>query len=97
MSVGTERDEYHDPPFEILVRLPGEICVVGGSRKFKPKQTAEVAYIVLNAPVPSERIEYAVWVAATASRRKCRCTTYDSTCRSMYNLTCRSASAESTS
>ena len=70
VSVGTASDEYHDPPFEILVRLLGEICVVGGSRKLKPKQTAVVTYIALNAPVPSERIEDAVWVAATASRRK---------------------------
>jgi len=70
VEVGTASDEYHDPPFEILVRLLGEICVVGGSRKLKPKQTAVVAYIALNAPVPSERIEDAVWVAVTASRRK---------------------------
>lgn len=70
VKVGTVRDEYHDPPFEILVRLLGEICVVGGSRKLKPKQTAVVAYVALNAPVPSERIEDAVWVAVTASRRK---------------------------
>lgn len=70
VSVGTASDEYHDPPFEILVRLLGEICVVGGNRKLKPKQTAVVAYVALNAPVPSERIEDAVWVTATASRRK---------------------------
>lgn len=44
--------------------------MVGGSRKLKPKQTAVVAYIPLNAPVPSERIEDAVWATPTASRRK---------------------------
>lgn len=70
VSVGSRDDEYRDPPFEILVRLLGDITVVGGSRKLKPKQTAVLAYIALHAPVSAERIGDAVWVAATSSRSK---------------------------
>ncbi|MDP9442912.1 MAG: hypothetical protein M3P83_00600, partial [Actinomycetota bacterium] len=70
VMVGFARDGYHDPPYEILVRFLGEIAVVGGNRKLKPKQTAVLAYIALHAPVASERVEDAVWVAPTASRRK---------------------------
>ncbi|MBW3642398.1 MAG: LysM peptidoglycan-binding domain-containing protein [Actinobacteria bacterium] len=63
-------EEYQDPPYEILVRLLGEICVIGGRKKLTPKQTAVVAYIALHGPVPAERVEDAVWVAPTSSRHK---------------------------
>lgn len=68
--VGSEVDEYHDPPFEILVRLLGDISVVGATKNLKPKQVAVLAYIALHAPVASDRVEDAVWVTPTASRRK---------------------------
>ncbi|MGH9021514.1 MAG: AfsR/SARP family transcriptional regulator, partial [Acidimicrobiia bacterium] len=70
VGVSTSADEYHDPPFEILVRLLGDVSVVGASRSLKPKQVAVLAYVALHAPVASERVEDAVWVAPTASRRK---------------------------
>lgn len=63
-------EEYQDPPYEILVRFLGEICVIGGRKKLTPKQTAVVAYIALHGPVPAERVEDAVWVAPTSSRHK---------------------------
>lgn len=61
---------YCDPPYEILVRFLGDIGVVGASRDLTPKQMAVFAYIALNAPVSSERVEDALWVATTVSRRK---------------------------
>jgi len=70
MMVGSAVDEYHDPPFEILVRLLGDISVVGAAKPLKPKQVAVLAYIALNAPVACERVQDAVWVTPTASRKK---------------------------
>ena len=55
---------------EVLVRLLGEIDVVGGRKPLTPKQTAVVAYIALHAPVAGERIEDAIWTEPTNSRRK---------------------------
>ncbi len=69
VMVGFARDGYHEPPYEILVRFLGEIGVVGGNRKLKPKQTAVLAYIALHAPVASERVEDAVWVVLAAHRK----------------------------
>jgi len=63
-------EEYQDPPYEVLVRVLGDIRVEGSHRPLKPKQTAVLAYIALNAPAASEKIEDAIWVAPTASRRK---------------------------
>ncbi|MDP9404787.1 MAG: hypothetical protein M3P85_16055, partial [Actinomycetota bacterium] len=68
--IGDPGDEYRDPAYEILVRFLGEISVAGARDRLKPKQTAVLAHIALHAPVTSERVEDAVWVAATASRRK---------------------------
>lgn len=62
--------EGRPPRPELRVRLLGEIDVVGGTRKLKPKQLAVFAYIVLHAPVTTERVEDAVWPSATGSRRK---------------------------
>lgn len=69
-TVELRDDEYRDPAFEILVRLLGDISVVGAPRSLKPKQVAVLAYIALHAPVASDRVEDALWVTATASRRK---------------------------
>ena len=70
LALGSVTDEYGDPPFEILVRLLGDISVVGATRSLKPKQVAVLAYIALHAPVAADRVEDAVWVTPTASRRK---------------------------
>ncbi len=61
---------YEDPDYDVLVRLLGEIEVVGGLRPLKGKHTAVVAYVALHAPVTSERVEDAVWSTFTESRRK---------------------------
>ncbi len=70
VTIGSATDEYHDPPFEILVRLLGDISVEGAAKPLKPKQVAVLAYIALNAPVACERVQDAVWVTPTASRKK---------------------------
>jgi len=70
VTIGLATDEYQDPPFEILVRLLGDISVVGAHKNLKPKQVAVLAYIALHAPVACERVQDAVWVTPTASRSK---------------------------
>lgn len=66
----TADDDYLDPPFEILVRVLGNIEVVGGRQPLGPKHTAVVSYVALHSPVAAERIEDGVWSAPTSSRRK---------------------------
>ncbi len=61
---------YVDPPFDVLVKVLGEIEVVGGRQPLSPKQTAVVTFIALHSPTTAERVEDAVWSAPTASRRK---------------------------
>jgi len=78
---GTVTDAYQDPPFEVLVRLLGDVEVVGGNRRLKPQETAVVAYIALHGPVAGAQIEDAVWSAPTASRSK-RLANTISACRS---------------
>jgi DNA-binding SARP family transcriptional activator/nucleoid-associated protein YgaU len=61
---------YTDPPFDVLVKVLGEMEVVGGRRPLSPKQAAVVTFIALHSPTTAERVEDAVWSAPTASRRK---------------------------
>lgn len=84
--IGAAGDDYRDPPYEILVQLLGDISVVGAKATLKPKQIAVLAYIALHAPVASERVEDAVWVTATASRRK-RLANTVSECRNAIGAT----------
>jgi DNA-binding SARP family transcriptional activator len=61
---------YEDPPHRTLVKVLGDIRVIGGRQPLSPKQTAVLTYLALHQPVSAERIEDAVWSAPTASRRK---------------------------
>ncbi|HET7489300.1 MAG TPA: LysM peptidoglycan-binding domain-containing protein [Acidimicrobiales bacterium] len=70
VAIGGVDDEYHDPPHSVLVRLLGDIEVVGGTRRLRPQETAVVAYIALYGPVGADQVEDAVWSFPTASRRK---------------------------
>ena len=81
VALGSATDVYRDQPFDVLVRLLGDIEVVGGNRRLKPQETAVVAYIALHGPVAGAQIEDAVWSAPTASRHK-RLTNTISTARS---------------
>lgn len=64
------RDPYVDPPHDIVVRVLGDIEVVGGRRRLSPLQTAAVAYIALHTPVAASRVEDAIWTLPTANRHK---------------------------
>lgn len=61
---------YVDPPFDVLVRVLGDIEVIGGKQPLSPKQAAVVTFVALHSPTSAERVEDAVWSAPTASRRK---------------------------
>lgn len=61
---------YVDPPFDILVRVLGDIEVIGGHRPLRPKQLAVVAFVALNTPVSSSRVEDAIWSAPTENRKR---------------------------
>ena len=63
-------DPYRDPEHDVLVRLLGEIAVIGGSKPLTPQQTAVVAYIALHGLVTPDAIEDAIWVAPTENRRR---------------------------
>lgn len=63
-------DRYTDPPFDVLVKVLGEIEVIGGNQPLTPKPTAVVTYVALHSPVSAERVEDAVWSAPTENRRK---------------------------
>lgn len=63
-------EPYQDPDYDVLVRVLGDIEVVGGTRPLAPKQTAVLTYVALNGPVAAERIEDAVWSAPIGARRK---------------------------
>jgi len=61
---------YVDPPFDILVRVLGDIEVIGGRRPLRPKQLAVVTFVALNTPVSSSRVEDAIWSAPTENRKR---------------------------
>ena len=63
-------DSYTDPPFDILVKVLGDIEVIGGNQPLTPKPTAVVAFVALNSPVSSERVQDAIWSAPTENRKK---------------------------
>jgi hypothetical protein len=63
-------DRYVDPEYEVIVRVLGDIEVVGGRRPLTPLQAAVVAYIAVHSPVAAGRVEDAVWTTPTANRHK---------------------------
>ncbi len=86
VTVGPPGEAYQDPPYEVLVRLLGDIGVIGGKTILKPKQTAVFVHIALHAPVASEVVEDAVWVAPTLTRHK-RLANTVSECRAALGAT----------
>lgn len=62
-------ERYCDPPFDVLVRVLGDIEVVGGHKSLTAIPTAIVTYIALNSPTTAERIENAIWNGPTENRR----------------------------
>lgn len=63
-------DSYQDPPWNILVRVLGEIRVVGGHKPLTPRQSGMLTFVALHDPCSVDRIEEAIWPAPMDSRRK---------------------------
>lgn len=63
-------DEYEDPPYDVLVKVLGEICVVGGNRGLTPKETALFTYVALHEGCSVDRLEEAIWPTRMESRRR---------------------------
>lgn len=61
---------YRDPSWDVLVRVLGEIRVVGGHTPLRPKQTALFAFVALHGPCSVDRIEEAIWPTPMDSRRR---------------------------
>jgi len=55
---------------QLLVRVLGDIDVVGGPLGLTALQTAVVSYIAVHGPVTASGVEDAVWTAPTSNRRK---------------------------
>lgn len=64
--------DYHDPPFEILVRVCGPLRVEGGEDKLSQRETAIVTYVALNGEVDIEQIRDAVWAGGAVALKTVR-------------------------
>lgn len=71
---------HQEPPFEILVRLLGDIRVDGG-RPLRTKPTAVLAYIALHRTVSIEILEDACWGDAQSTSLRRRLKDVMSECR----------------
>lgn len=63
-------DDYVDPPHDVLVKVLGEIAVVGGHRPLTPKETAFFTFVALHDGCSGDRLEEAIWPAPMESRRR---------------------------
>jgi DNA-binding SARP family transcriptional activator len=63
-------DSYQDPPWDILVRVLGEIRVVGGHKPLTPRQSGMLTFVALHDPCSVDRIEGAIWPTPMDSRRQ---------------------------
>lgn len=62
--------DYQDPAWDVLVRVLGEIGVVGGRKPLTPKQTGLFTYVALHDSCSVDRIEEAIWPGPMESRRR---------------------------
>lgn len=75
-------EPYRDPESEVLVRVLGDIAVVGGNKPLPGKHTAVVAYIALHGRTAPEPIIDAVWNGTYNPNRRKRLANIVSECRS---------------
>ena len=61
---------YVDPPHDVLVKVLGEIGVVGGHRALTPKETALFTFVALHDGCSVDRLEEAIWPTPMESRRR---------------------------
>lgn len=63
-------EPYLDPPCDVLVRVLGDIEVLGAEHSLTPMQTSVFVYLALHSPVASETIQDAIWTLPTENRKK---------------------------
>ncbi len=61
---------YEDPGYEVLVRVLGEMTVIGGHKPLKPKQLGLMTYLALHTDASADRLEEAIWPDPMTSRRR---------------------------
>lgn len=69
-AVPPSNGAYDDPSWEVLVRVLGEMTVIGGHKPLTPKQLGLVTYLALHADASADRVEDAIWPDPMASRRR---------------------------
>ena len=62
--------QYTDPPFDVLIRVLGQIEAEGGREPLKPKQLALLTYIATHPGCSAEQVEEALWPDPVATRRQ---------------------------
>jgi nucleoid-associated protein YgaU len=65
-------DDYHDPEFDVLVRVCGDIHVEGGTERLANLETAVTVYVALHGETTVERIRDAVWNGTAVSHKRVR-------------------------
>lgn len=63
---------YHDPDFDALVRVCGDIRIDGGTEVLPNLETAVAVYIALHGETTVDRVRDAVWNGTTVSRKRVR-------------------------
>lgn len=69
-AIDLRDDPYVDPPHDVLVKVLGEIAVVGGHRALTPKETALLTFVALHDGCSVDRLEEAIWPTPMESRRR---------------------------
>ena len=71
-AVRRRGDDYHDPDFDVLVRVCGDIHVEGGTERLANLETAVAVYVALHGETTVERIRDAVWNGTAVSHKRVR-------------------------
>lgn len=69
-AIDLRDDSYVDPPHDVLVKVLGEIAVVGGHRTLTPKETALFTFVALHDGCSVDRLEEAIWPTPMEARRR---------------------------
>lgn len=73
---------YEDPDHQVLIRLLGNIAIIGGNRPLRGKHAAVVAYIALHGQATPGALIDAVWSGTNNPNRRKRLANIVSECRS---------------
>lgn len=69
-SIDLRDEAYVDPPHDVLVKVLGEVGVVGGHRPLTPKETALFTFVALHPGCSVDRLEEAIWPTPMEARRR---------------------------